>query len=99
MKAAIKLSDAQVDEALTGLPGWAVKDGKLHCELKLANFVQAFGLMTQVALVAETMDHHPEWFNVYSTLRIDLTTHDCGGISQRDITMAQRINELAAAFG
>lgn len=98
MPAATKLTDAEVQTALEGLPGWSLRNGKLHRELKLGNFVEAFGLMTQIALVAESMDHHPEWFNVYSTLRIDLTTHDCGGISHWDISLAQRIDALAAGF-
>ena len=95
MPAANKMTDAEVETALDTLPGWTMQGGKLTRELKLHDFVEAFGLMTQIALVAEAMDHHPEWFNVYNRLRIQLTTHDCGGISQRDVAMAMRINVLA----
>lgn len=89
-----RLSESQVTAALSDLPGWAVVDGKLHREFRFADFVTAFGFMTRVALVAESMTHHPEWFNVYRTVRIDLATHDAGGITELDVTLAKRINGL-----
>ncbi len=89
-----KLDDEQIAEALTALPNWSLVNGKLHRELKFANFVHAFGFMSKVALTAEAMDHHPEWFNVYSTVRIDLTTHDVSGISDRDTALAKKIDSL-----
>ena len=90
-----KLSDEALEVVLEGLPGWVLRDNKLHRVLTFMDFVEAFGFMAQVALVAERMNHHPEWCNVYKTLAISLTTHDAGGISHRDIELAQAINRLA----
>jgi len=86
-----------IQKALAGLTGWSLLNGKLHRELKFKDFVQAFGFMSRVALVAESMNHHPEWFNVWATVRFDLSTHDAGGITELDVRLAQRINELALA--
>jgi 4a-hydroxytetrahydrobiopterin dehydratase len=94
-----KMSDEQISAGLNDLSGWALKDEKLHRQLKFKNFVQAFGFMTQVAILAEKADHHPEWFNVYSKVTIDLTTHEADGISQRDFALAQQINEVLATMG
>lgn len=77
------------------LPQWSLKEGKLYRKLAFDNFVTAFGFMAQVALVAEKMDHHPEWFNVYGTVEIFLTTHDAQGISARDVALAQAIDGMA----
>jgi 4a-hydroxytetrahydrobiopterin dehydratase len=90
-----KLSAAEIEARLTALPGWSVKDGKLHRELKFANFVEAFGFMASCALVAEAANHHPEWFNVWNRVVVDLTTHDAGGISERDFALAAEMNKLA----
>jgi 4a-hydroxytetrahydrobiopterin dehydratase len=87
-----KLSDNEIQAALTGLSGWSLADGKLHFERIFGDFKEAFAFMTRVALAAEQANHHPEWFNVYNRVRIDLTTHDAGGISQRDLDLAQQIN-------
>ena len=87
-----KLSDNEIQSALTGLIGWSLADGKLHFERTFGDFKEAFAFMTRVALAAEQANHHPEWFNVYNRVRIDLTTHDAGGISQRDLDLAQQIN-------
>jgi len=89
-----KLDQAAIDQKLKEIPAWSLVDGKLHRELKFDDFVQAFGFMSKVAIVAEKMDHHPEWFNVYSTVKIDLNTHDVGGLSQLDFDLAQRIDGL-----
>ncbi|MEM7344441.1 MAG: 4a-hydroxytetrahydrobiopterin dehydratase [Chloroflexota bacterium] len=89
-----KMTPPQIDDALRSTPNWKIKDEKLHRELKFKNFIQAFGFMTQVAILAEQMDHHPEWFNVYSRIIIDLTTHEADGISQRDFELAQKIDAL-----
>lgn len=91
-----KMTPQQIEAGLQGLSGWNVKDDKLHRELKFKNFVQAWGFMTQVAILAEQMDHHPEWRNVYSQVTIDLTTHEAGGISQRDFELARKIDETLA---
>ncbi|UOG90830.1 MAG: 4a-hydroxytetrahydrobiopterin dehydratase [Candidatus Thiothrix sulfatifontis] len=90
-----KLDNEALTVILEGLPGWVLRDNKLHRVLNFADFVEAFGFMSQVALVAERMNHHPEWCNVYKTLAISLTTHDAGGITHRDIELAQTINRLA----
>ncbi len=92
-----RLLDAQRDEALAALPRWSIREDGLAItrELTFADFNEAFGFMTRVALHAERVDHHPEWFNVYNRIAIMLTTHDAGGVSQRDIDMAQFIERLA----
>ena len=73
---------------------WAVTDEKLRKEFQFRNFVDAFGFMTRAALVAESMDHHPEWFNVYKTVRVDLATHEAGGISELDFELASLMESL-----
>jgi 4a-hydroxytetrahydrobiopterin dehydratase len=94
-----RVSEAEVEAVLPGLGGWSVKKGKLHREFRFADFVEAFGFMASAALVAESMNHHPEWSNVYQTVRIDLTTHDLGGISSLDLGMAKRLETLARSRG
>lgn len=89
-----KLSEDEVQAGIAQLDGWSLKDHKLHRELKFQDFNQAWGFMNRVALAAEQANHHPEWFNVWSTVRIDLTTHECGGISQRDLALALKINSF-----
>ncbi|MEJ2410868.1 MAG: 4a-hydroxytetrahydrobiopterin dehydratase [Novosphingobium sp.] len=91
-----RLTDAERDEALEGLPGWGLSEDGAAMEigLEFSDFNEAFGFMTRVALYADKADHHPEWFNVYGKVGIRLTTHDAGGISRRDVAMAQFINEL-----
>ena len=90
-----KLTEQAVEAALGSLPGWSVKDGKLHREFVFADFNEAFGFMARAALVAEKLDHHPEWFNVYATVRVHLTTHDAGGISELDFELARAMNQIA----
>ena len=89
-----KLSDEQLRKELANLPGWSVINGKLHKEFIFKSFIEAFGFMTTAALHIEKMNHHPEWFNVYNRLNIDLVTHDIGGISNYDIKLAGIINKL-----
>ena len=72
--------------------GWAVVDGKLHREFEFQNFVEAFGFMTMVALLAEKADHHPDWSNSWNKVVIDLVSHDKGGITDRDTDLADKIN-------
>ena len=76
------------------LPNWQLVDGRLHRDLVFADFVEAFGFMTKVALVAEAMDHHPQWSNVWNRVSIDLITHDTGCLSNLDVQLAQRIDGL-----
>lgn len=90
-----KMSAQQIEASLKDLPNWKLKDEKLHRELKFKNFVQAWGFMTQVAVLAEKMNHHPEWSNVWNKVTIDLTTHEADGISQRDFDLAKQIDQVA----
>ena len=96
MMAAKKLSDAEIQNKLKQVAGWTVKEGKLHKEFQFDTFVTAFGFMTQLALIAESMNHHPEWFNVYNRVTIDLMTHDAGGISELDFELAARADALSS---
>ena len=79
---------------LEKLSGWSIKDGKLHQVFTLSDFTQAFGFMAQVAIVAEKMNHHPEWSNVYKTVSIDLMTHSEGRITELDVTLATQISQI-----
>lgn len=91
-----RLTQAQSQEAADNLPGWAIRaDGRaFERHLKFADFTEAFAFMTRVALYAEKADHHPEWSNIYNSVRITLTTHDVDGLSKRDADMAQYINSI-----
>lgn len=90
-----KLDPQEIESALAGLPGWSLEKGKLHRELRFADFSAAFGFMTRVALAAEAADHHPDWSNVWNRVTIDLVTHDAGGITANDVALAKRISALA----
>ncbi|KAJ1369278.1 putative pterin-4-alpha-carbinolamine dehydratase [Parelaphostrongylus tenuis] len=94
----VKLSEEQRTELLKPIlgQGWKMVDGRdaIKKEFQFKNFNEAFGFMTQVALKAEKMDHHPEWFNVYNKVDITLSTHDCNGLSQKDITLAKFIETV-----
>lgn len=94
-----RLDDAQRAAALADLPEWAatVEPDGIRRSFAFRDFNQAFGFMTRVALLAEKADHHPEWSNVYSRVDIVLTTHDAGGLSQRDVDMARGIDALLPA--
>ncbi len=89
-----KLSQQQISQGLQSLSGWALLNGKLHKEFTFADFVQAFRFMSGVALVAERMNHHPEWCNVYNRVVIDLSTHDVGGISTLDLEFASKVDAM-----
>jgi 4a-hydroxytetrahydrobiopterin dehydratase len=78
------------------MQGWTLANGKLHREYKFADFVHAFGFMATAAIAIEKMNHHPEWFNVYNRVVVDLTTHDAGGISQRDFELAGLLDQFAS---
>jgi 4a-hydroxytetrahydrobiopterin dehydratase len=92
-----KLDADAVATRLTEIPGWTLRGGKLHREYKFADFVDAFGFMASAALVAERLNHHPEWQNVWSTVVVDLTTHDAGGITAKDFELAQAMERLAGS--
>ncbi len=91
----MKLSSEQISEELKNIPGWSIKDEKLHKDFEFESFNQAFGFMTRAAMEIEKMNHHPEWFNVYNKLTVDLMTHDAGGITENDIQLAKILNSLA----
>jgi 4a-hydroxytetrahydrobiopterin dehydratase len=91
-----KLTETELAERLAQHAGWSLVDGKLRRVLSFPSFVVAFGFMSSVALVAERMNHHPEWFNVYGRVVIDLTTHDAGGISELDFELAKHIDALCS---
>ena len=90
-----KLDDATIRARLADLEDWTLRDEKLYRKFGFDDFIAAFGFMTRVALVAESMGHHPEWFNVYNTVEVYLTTHDAGGVSELDFTLAAKMNALA----
>ena len=94
--AAEKLNGSEIEAHLEGVVGWSVEDGKLHKQFQFESFVEAFGFMTSLALIAEKMNHHPEWFNVYNRVTIDLMTHDVGGISDLDFQLAKEADTLAS---
>jgi 4a-hydroxytetrahydrobiopterin dehydratase len=85
------------DQILAQLTGWTMVDGRhaIFKSFKFKSFHQAFGFMTEVALIAEKMDHHPEWFNVYSKVDVTLTTHSAGGVTILDVKLAQAIDKAA----
>ena len=89
-----KLSEQEIEREVNKLRGWKVANGKLNQKFEFKNFVQAFGFMTKVAMEAEKLNHHPEWFNVYNKVTIDLVTHDVNGISNYDVKLARIINRL-----
>ena len=90
----MRLTSEQVDLELKDLAGWSVINEKLHKEFLFDSFNQAFGFMTRAAMEIEKMNHHPEWFNVYNRITIELTTHDAGGITENDINLAKILNSL-----
>ena len=84
---------------ITPPEGWEVVDGALHREFRFDDFVSAFGFMARVALVAEKMDHHPDWSNGWNKVVVDLSSHDVGAITARDVELAGRMDELAGGRG
>ena len=94
-----KLSNDEIARALGGLPGWQVRNGKLYREFLFADFSAAFGFMARAALIAEQLDHHPDWRNMYNRLTVELHTHDRGGVTAFDLEFAKRLNALLAAGG
>ncbi len=95
-----KLTEQEIEGSLAALNAsatspWRIIDGKLHKEFQFRDFSEAFGFMARAALAAESMDHHPEWLNVYKTVRVDLATHDAGGITELDFRLAGRMEAIA----
>ncbi len=89
------LTLAETQARLGEIPGWALQGGKLVRDFRFSTFVEAFGFMSRVALLAERLNHHPDWSNVYNRVSIALHTHDLGGLSTWDVELARQINELA----
>ncbi len=90
-----KLSDLEIANSLeSDIPGWSLNGKKVRRQWYFKNFVEAFSFMTKVALLSEAMNHHPEFKNVYNEVIIELITHDIGGISEKDINLAKKINAL-----
>ncbi len=93
------LSEQELKIGLEGLSGWVIQNGKLHREYKFPDFAHAFGFMAMAAVLIEKMNHHPEWFNVYGRVVVDLTTHDAGGITKRDLELASLLEGIARKLG
>ena len=93
-----KLTASERDQAMKDLADWRAVAGRdaITRSFKFKNFSEAWGFMARVALLAESQDHHPEWFNVYNRVDITLSTHDCGGLSARDVKLAKSIDAVAA---
>jgi 4a-hydroxytetrahydrobiopterin dehydratase len=94
----MKLNPTDLNTQLAGLPDWTVVDGKLHREYRFQDFGQAIGFMTMAALKIETLDHHPEWANVYNRVSVDLVTHSAGGITMKDFALAAVLDKVARQF-
>jgi 4a-hydroxytetrahydrobiopterin dehydratase len=92
-----RLSDTEIAEGLKALPGWTFADGKLHREFRFRDFSEAFGFMSRAALMAEKMDHHPDWSNVWNRVTVDLHTHDAGGVTELDLRLAAAMSALVSA--
>ncbi|MEL6736863.1 MAG: 4a-hydroxytetrahydrobiopterin dehydratase [Pseudomonadota bacterium] len=94
-----RLSGQDHSNALTALPDWSHDDGRdaIHRQFKFANFIEAFGFMTSAALIAEKMNHHPEWSNVYNRVDVTLTTHDADGLTDLDVALAKALDALFSA--
>lgn len=90
-----KLSTEEIASAIAGLEGWDLQDGKLHREYAFADFTHAFGFMAAAATRIEAANHHPEWFNVYGKIVVDLATHDAGGVTQYDVDLARTLESIA----
>ena len=90
------LTEEEITAGLAGLDGWALGEAgdRIRAEFRFSNFVRAFGFMASVAILAEKLDHHPEWCNVYGKVDIELTNHDSGGLTELDLHLAEKINAL-----
>ena len=90
-----KIDAQQIQQALERLPGWTVDDGKLSKEFEFGSFAEAIGWLVSVAIFADRIDHHPEWFNVYNRVKVSLITHDMAALSTLDLALAKRMQALA----
>jgi 4a-hydroxytetrahydrobiopterin dehydratase len=92
-----KLSKEEINDHLDSLEGWTYSDNAIHTSFEFENFKEAFTLMTRIAFEAEAQQHHPEWSNVYNELEISLSTHDAGGVTEKDFTLAKTIEKIVNA--
>ena len=92
-----KLSDQEIEQNLESLDGWDFTEDGIQTSFEFENFKEAFTLMTRIAFEAEAMNHHPNWTNVYNTLEITLSTHDAGGVTEKDFKLARAIEEIVNA--
>ncbi len=90
-----KSTSDEIQNFLDANPSWELVNEKLKKTFVFKNFIEAFGFMTQAAIVSEKTNHHPEWFNVYKTVVVDLTTHEVDGISQRDFDLANAMDKIS----
>src|SRR5271169_2073404 len=95
MSAPHKLTEPEIHSVLKDLKGWTLAHDKLHKEYKFADFIHAFGFMATSAIAIEKMNHHPEWFNVYNRVTVDLMTHDAQGITSNDVDLAKLLDDTA----
>jgi len=94
----VPLDDSEVRSRLASLPDWELRDAALHRKLKFRSFAEAISFMTAVAFIAERMNHHPDWCNVYDTVTIRLSTHDAGGVTENDLALAAEISGIQQRF-
>lgn len=90
-----KLSPSEIEAALARLPGWKLVDARLHREYRFPDFVHAFGFMATAAVMIEALGHHPDWSNAYNRVTVDLSTHDAGGVTGKDVELAAKLDEIA----
>ena len=90
-----KLTDAEIAEHMKALPNWELGTDLIRRVFRFKDFVEAFGWMSSIAIVAETMNHHPEWRNVWATVEVELSTHDAGGLTELDMKLASKMDELS----
>lgn len=90
-----RMTDAEIAAKLTGMAGWSLRSGKLHREYKFSDFRHAIEFMMAAVPGIDTMNHHPEWANVYNRVTVDLVTHDAGGLTSRDFELAALLEEVA----
>lgn len=89
------LNATEKQAVLDSLPGWSIQDEKLHREYQFPDFIHAFGFMATSAVAIEALEHHPEWSNVWNRVTIDLTTHDAGGLTDKDVILANKLEAIA----